>query len=74
MMAQPRRAYLAADPETIKVLPSDTGELVIECEIVGPKSMTGRTVYVRVPSEQLPAVLKAARRTAIQARSRPLSP
>ena len=35
-------------------------------------SMVGRTVYVRVPAEQIAAVMKAARQTAINARSKPL--
>jgi hypothetical protein len=73
MIAQPRRAFLAAGPETIKIMPSDwPAELVIECEITSPKSMAGRTVYLRVPAEQIPAVLKVARDTAIKARSKPL--
>jgi len=35
-------------------------------------SMVGRTVYVLVPAEQITAVMKASRQTAINARSKPL--
>lgn len=74
MIVQPKPAYFRADPATIKVIPGENwpAELFIECEVTSPPSMKGRTVYLRLPQEQIPAVLKAARSTAIKARSAPL--
>jgi hypothetical protein len=75
MMVQPRAAYFGADPTTIKIMPSDwPSDLIIECEAVTPASATGRTVYLRIPRDQIPAMLKAARKTAIAARSTPERP
>jgi hypothetical protein len=44
--------------------------VMIECEVVAPRSAVGRTVYVLTPQAQLPAILKAVRDTAIVARSK----
>lgn len=73
MFVQPKPAYFRAPPETVLVVPSDTKELVLECEVISPPSAIGRTVYLKVSSEQLPAVLKAARDAAILERSQPMS-
>lgn len=72
MIVVPRTAFLAAGPDTIKVVLSELGELVLECEATSPRSAKGRAVYVRVPAEQVPALLKAARSTAIAAGRRPM--
>lgn len=73
MIVQPRRAFLAAEPGTIKLLSADSGELFIECEVTSPLSAAGRTAYIRVTAEQVPALLKAARSVAISARRQPMS-
>jgi hypothetical protein len=73
MIAKPKTAYFRAPPETIKVIPSNLpAELFIECEVEAPPSMRGRTVDLRIPAEQIPALLKAVRNTAIKARSNPM--
>jgi hypothetical protein len=73
MIVQPKTAYFRASADTIKVVPSDwPAELFIECEAISPPSSAGRTVYLKVPAEQIPALLKTARDTAIAARNEPL--
>jgi hypothetical protein len=71
MMVQPPAAYLGATPDTLKILPGPRGELYIECEVVAPRSARGRTVDLRVPVGQIPALLKAARSAAISVRNQP---
>lgn len=72
MIVKPKTAFLAAGPETIKVQPGPDwpDNVIIECEVVAPRSAVGRTVYVLMPQVQLPAVLKTIRDTAIEARSK----
>lgn len=71
MIVQPKPAYFRGPPESIKMLPS-AEDLYIECEVTSPGSWKGRTVYVRIPREQMPAILKTARDSAIRARSKPM--
>ena len=75
MIAQPKIAHRHAEPETIKAEPGEhwPASLIIECEVTSPKSAAGRTVHVRIPAAQIPAILKAARTTAIALRSQPES-
>jgi hypothetical protein len=72
MIVKPKTAFLAAGPETIKVLPGPDwpDSVMIECEVVAPQSAAGRTVHVLMPQAQIPAILKAIRDTAIAARSK----
>lgn len=74
MMAQPKTKYFRAGPDTVAVIPAGgelAGDLFIECELVSPPSMKGRTVDVRIPAGQVPAILKAAREAAIRIRVTP---
>lgn len=74
MIAEPKPAYYRAGPETIAVLPTGgelAGELFIECVVTDPPSSAGRTLYLRVQAEQVPAILRAARQAAIDIRSEP---
>lgn len=62
------------DPEGIVLVPGPDGEgFMIECEILLPKSQTGRTVYVFIKPEQVVATMKAARHAAERARSEPMN-
>lgn len=79
MIVQPKPDYFrlvddrfGLNPASVKEVPSDMrGELFIECVVMDPPSNTGRTVYLHVPAEQVPAMLKAAKRAAIAARDQP---
>jgi hypothetical protein len=73
MIVQPKRASLAAGPDTIKLMPSAPGDLALECVVTGPTSAAGRTVYLHVPADQVPALLKVARWAAVKVRSQPLA-
>ena len=44
------------------------GVLVIECVVASPKSQVGNTVWLQIPVEQVPALMRAARSSAIEVR------
>ena len=65
------------DLETYEVRPElietegicgDDGALWIECVTAQPKSQVGRRVWLRIPVEQVPAMMRAARTSAIEVR------
>ena len=63
-------------PGSIVMYPSgdDAPRLVIECEVTGPPSQAGRTVYVSVPPEQFAGLMNAAKRVMIMQRNKSLPP
>lgn len=71
MNAIPKR-YLSTG-ELKPTLPSDQNSVVIECEVVQPPSMEGRTIYVHLRDEEIEHFLKEFRDAAISRRSRPMS-
>lgn len=61
------------DRATVRTIGAPAGQVGIECEVVGPTSAVGRTVYVLIPAEQVLAVLKLCKRAAAEQRARPLA-
>lgn len=55
-------------------IPSPTGCVVIECELVNPPSSAGQKVYVFFDGEDLTDALKLLRDEAIHMRSKPMEP
>lgn len=55
---------------SLRTIPGPDGALWVECEVIAPASMVGRSVDVHFPAEAITPLLRAARSAAITARQR----
>lgn len=70
MRAQPKVWFMDEAEPKVHYFPN--GDVIIECEIVAPKSSEGRNIDIHVTAEVIPGLLKELRSAAINLRNKPM--